>query len=211
MTQDAAPQHPAAATPPPATPVLRAADAAADLDAAGSKVTVSAVRSKAGVSMEAARQGVEQWRTESRPPQVPMPDTVQRAFTTAWAAAATEAAARFEADRAAAGQLVEAAQAEAIAAGNLVDTEAARADAETERATKAEHRASGLEEQLAEMTAKQERERSSAAEALEAERTAAGQAREALAEVRGRVAVLEDQAEKCWNKLGTQSGKKTGK
>lgn len=208
MVQDAAPTRP---TPAPASPVQRASDAAAELDTAGGKVTVSAVRSKAGVSMEAARQGVEQWRTESRPPQVPMPDAVQRAFATAWATAAAEAAARFETDRAAAGQLVEAAQAEAIAAGNLVDTEAARADAEAERATKAEERAAGLEEQLAEMTAKQERERSEAAEVLEAERTAAVVAREALAEVRGRVAVLQEQAEKYWNKLGVQPGKKTGK
>ncbi|MGP5220470.1 hypothetical protein [Arthrobacter rhombi] len=208
MVQDAASTQP---TPAPVSPVQRAADAAADLDAAGGKVTVSAVRSKAGVSMEAARQGVEQWRTESRPPQVPMPDAVQRAFATAWASAAADAAARFEADRAAAGQLVEAAQVEAIAAGNLVDTEAARADAEAERATKAEERAGRLEGQLAEQEAKQERERAEAAEALEVERTAAGQAREALAEVRGRMAVLEEQAEKYWNKLGTQPGKKTGK
>lgn len=208
MAQDAAPTQ---LTPAPVTPVQRAADAAAELDAAGSKVTVSAVRSKAGVSMEAARQGVEQWRNESRPPQVPMPDVVQRAFATAWAAATVEAAARFETDRAAAGQLVDAAQAEAIAAGNLVDTEAARADAEAERATKAEERAADLAGQLAEQEAKQEQERSGAAEALEAERAAAGQAREALAEVRGRVAVLEEQAEKFWNKKDSQSGKKTGK
>lgn len=200
MSQNAAPAQP---TPPKATPVQRAADAATQMDAAGEKVTVSAVRTRAGVSMDAARQGVEQWRNDTRPPEVPMPDAVQRAFATAWAAAAADAATRYEADRAAAGQLVEAAQAEAVAAGNLVDTEAERADAEGARADAAEERAGQLEGKLAELTREQDQERQAAAKLLESERATAGEAREALADARGRLAVLVDQAQKYWNKKET--------
>lgn len=208
MSQDAAPAQP---TPSKATPVQRAADAAAQMDAAGEKVTVSAVRTRAGVSMDAARQGVEQWRNDTRPPEAPMPEPVQRAFATAWAAATTDAATRYEADRAAAGQLVEAAQAEAVAAGNLVDTEAARADAEAARATTAEERIAALEQQLAELAKQHEQERQTAAGALEVERTAASQSREALAEARGRLAVLQEQAEKYWDKKNAAPGKGTRK
>lgn len=208
MSQDAAPAQP---TPSKATPAQRAADAAAQMDAAGEKVTVSAVRTRAGVSMDAARQGVEQWRNDTRPPEVPMPDAVQRAFATAWAAAATDAASRYEADRAAAGQLVEAAQAEAVAAGNLVDTEAARADQEAARADVATKRVAELERQLAELAGKHEKARVLAVEALDAERAATSGAREELAEARGRLAVLEEQAAKYWAKKDGQPAEKTGK
>lgn len=193
------------------TPVQRAADAAARMTAAGEKVTVSAVRTRAGVSMEAARQGVEQWRNDSRPPEVPMPEAVQRAFATAWAAAATEAAARFEADRQAAQQLVEAAQTEAAEAGRLVDAEAERADAEAARADAAANRIGELERQLTEQVAKHEKYQQAMAEALDAERTNARTAAEAVAEARGRLAVLQEQAERYWDKKDTQSGKKSGK
>ncbi|MDN5825178.1 MAG: hypothetical protein L0H86_09485 [Micrococcaceae bacterium] len=208
MSQDAAPAQPTSAK---ATPVQRAADAAAQMDAAGEKVTVSAVRTRAGVSMDAARQGVEQWRNDIRPPEVPMPEPVQRAFATAWVAAATDAATRYEADRAAAGQLVEAAQAEAVAAGNLVDTEAARADTEAARAATAEERTTALEQQLVELANQHKRDRHAAAEALEAERLDARDAREALAESRGRLAVLEEQAEKYWSKKTGTLGKESQK
>ncbi|WP_417221253.1 DNA-binding protein [Arthrobacter sp.] len=193
------------------TPVQRAADAAAQMEAAGEKVTVSAVRTRAGVSMEAARQGVEQWRNDSRPPQVPVPDAVQRAFATAWAAATADAASRYEADRAAAAELVEAAQAEAVEAGKLVDTEAARADAEAERATTAQERVGELERQLAEQVAKYEKYQQAMNEALEAQRTEVRDAREALAEARGRLSVLEEQAEKYWDNKNGQPEKKTRK
>lgn len=192
------------------TPVQRAADAAAQMDTAGEKVTVSAVRTRAGVSMEAARQGVEQWRNDSRPPEVPIPDAVQRAFATAWAAATTDAAARYEADRAAAAELVEAAQAEAVEAGQLVDAEAERADAEAERANSAEERIGLLEQQLAEQMAKYEKYQQATNEALESQRADAREARETLAEARGRLAVLEEQAEKYWDTKNTQPAKKTG-
>lgn len=193
------------------TPVQRAAETAAQMDAAGQKVTVSAVRTRAGVSMEAARQGVEQWRNDSRPPEVPMPDAVQRAFATAWAAAATDAAARHEADRAAAAELVEAAQAEAVEAGKLVDAEAARADAEAERANSAEERIGLLEQQLAEQVARHEKYQQAMTEALDSERATARAAAEAVAEARGRLAVLQEQADKYWDQKDAQPGKKTGK
>lgn len=194
-----------------ATPVQRAADAAAQMDAAGEKVTVSAVRTRASVSMDAARQGVEQWRADSKPPRIPMPEAVQRAFATAWAAATTDAAERFDADRAAAAQLVEAAQVEAVAAGNLVDTEAARADTEAARADAVEERIGQLERQLAEVASQSEQERQASAAALDTERAATSGAREALAEARGRLAVLEEQAAKYWGKRDAQPVKKAGK
>lgn len=196
---------------PQGTPVQRAADAAARMTAAGEKVTVSAVRTRAGVSMEAARQGVEQWRNDSRPPEVPMPDAVQRAFATAWAAAATEAAARHESDRKAAQQLVEAAQSEAAEAGRLVDAEAERADTEAARADAAAERIGELERQLTEQMAKHEKYQQAMTEALETERTTARTATEAVAEVRGRLAVLQEQAQRYWDKKDTQTGKKAGK
>ncbi|MGJ9404045.1 hypothetical protein [Arthrobacter sp. KK5.5] len=185
------------------TPAQRAASAAEEMDAAGEKVTVSAVRARAGVSMEAARLGVEQWRAQARQAEVPIPEAVQRAFAGAWAAAAAEAAARYQADREAAGQLVEAAKVEARDAGDLVDAEAARADAEAQRADKAEEQVAHLTERLAALTAQTEGQRRDAASALEAERAAAAAAREELAEMRGRLAVLQEQAETYWNKDDT--------
>ena len=167
------------------------------MDAAGEKVTVSAVRSRAGVSMEAAHLGVEEWRAQARQSEVAIPEAVQRAFVGAWAAA------RYQADREAAGHLVEAAQVEARGAGDLVDTEAARVDAEAQRAAAAEEQVAHLTERLAALIAQTEGQRRDAASALEAERAAAAVAREELAEMRGRLAVLQEQAELYWSKDDT--------
>lgn len=181
------------------SPVQRAADASAQMDAAGTKVTVSAVRARAGVSMEAARLGVEQWRAQSRQPQIMMPETVQRIFASAWASAVTDADARYQGDRDAARELVAAAVAEAQEAGKLVDTEAARAEAEKARAIAAEEEVSRLREQLTEEAARHQGERRLAAETLEAEQSRAQEAREGLAEARGALAVLQEQAALYWN------------
>lgn len=94
------------------SPVSRTADVAAQMDAAGQKVTVPAVRAHAGVSTEAARLGVEQRRAASRQPEIPVPGTMQRAFAGVWAAAVSDAAARHQTDRDAARELVAAATAE---------------------------------------------------------------------------------------------------
>nr|WP_176705811.1 DNA-binding protein [Arthrobacter sp.]AXV46401.1 hypothetical protein pA40H2_p45 [Arthrobacter sp.] len=185
---------------PTSSPAQRAADASAEMDAAGAKVTVSAVRARAGVSMEAARLGVEQWRTQSRQQEIPMPDTVQRIFASAWASAVTDADARYQSDRDAARELVAAAATEAQEAGKLVDTEAARAEAEKKRAIAAEEEVARLRGQLTEEVARHQGERRLAAEVLEAEQTRTQEAREALAEARGALAVLQEQAAAYWNK-----------
>lgn len=182
------------------SPAQRAADACAQMDAAGQKVTVSAVRARAGVSMEAARLGVEQWRAQSRQPEVPIPETVQRAFAGVWAAAVSDADARHQTDRDAARELVAAATAEAEEAGKLVDTEAARAEAETARAAQALEEVARLREQLTEQASLHQEERRAAAETLEVEQARTREAREALAEARGALAVLQEQAALYWNK-----------
>ncbi|EMQ96751.1 DNA-binding protein [Paeniglutamicibacter gangotriensis] len=197
-------QHPTSSP----SPAQRAADASAEMDAAGAKVTVSAVRARAGVSMEAARLGVEQWRTQSRQPEIPMPETVQRIFASAWATAVSDADARYQSDREAARELVAAAAAEAQEAGKLVDTEAARAEAEKERAIAAEQEVARLRGQLTEEAARHQGERRLAAEALETEQTRTQEAREALAEARGALAILQEQAALYWNK--TETHKKEG-
>nr|WP_176704681.1 DNA-binding protein [Arthrobacter sp.]AXV46300.1 hypothetical protein pA40H1_p12 [Arthrobacter sp.] len=194
-------QHPKSSPSP--SPAQRAADASAEMDASGVKVTVSAVRARAGVSMEAARLGVEQWRTQSRQPEIPMPDTVQRIFASAWAAAVTDADARYQSDRDAARELVAAATAEAEETGKLVDTEAARAETETKRATAAEEEVARLKGQLAEQAARHQGERRLAAETLEAEQARTQEAREELAEARGALAVLQEQAALYWSKKDT--------
>ena len=196
---------------PTSSPAQRAADASAEMDAAGAKVTVSAVRARAGVSMEAARLGVEQWRTQSRQPEIPMPDTVQRIFVNAWAAAVTDADARYQSDRDAARELVASAAAEAQEAGKLVDTEAARAETEKARAIAAEEEVARLRGQLTEEAARHQGERRLAAEALEAEQARTREAREALAEARGALAVLQEQAALYWNKTDTPKNQGTAK
>ncbi|MFI8413344.1 DNA-binding protein [Paeniglutamicibacter gangotriensis] len=193
-------QHPTSSP----SPAQRAADASAQMDASGAKVTVSAVRARAGVSMEAARLGVEQWRTQSRQPEIPMPENVQRIFASAWATAVSDADARYQSDREAARELVAAAAAEAQEAGKLVDTEAARAEAEKERAIAAEQEVARLRGQLTEEAARHQGERRLAAEALETEQTRTQEAREALAEARGALAILQEQAALYWNKTETQ-------
>ncbi|KAA0969108.1 hypothetical protein FQ154_20645 [Paeniglutamicibacter gangotriensis] len=193
-------QHPTSSP----SPAQRAADASAQMDASGAKVTVSAVRARAGVSMEAARLGVEQWRTQSRQPEIPMPENVQRIFASAWATAVSDADARYQSDREAARELVAAAAAEAQEAGKLVDTEAARAEAEKERAIAAEQEVARLRGQLTEEAARHQGERRLAAEALETEQARTQEAREALAEARGALAILQDQAALYWNKTETQ-------
>lgn len=193
-------QHPTSSPSPSPSPAQRAADASAEMDAAGAKVTVSAVRARAGVSMEAARLGVEQWRTQSRQPEIPMPESVQRIFVSAWAAAVTDADVRYQSDRDAARELVAAAAAEAQEAGKLVDTEAARAEAEKTRAIAAEDEVARLRGQLTEEAARHQGERRLAAEVLEAEQARTQEAREALAEARGALAVLQEQAALYWNK-----------
>lgn len=200
-------QHPKSS--PSSSPMQRAADASAEMDAAGVKVTVSAVRARAGVSMEAARLGVEQWRTQSRQPEIPMPESVQRIFASAWTTAVSDADARYQSDRDAARELVAAAQTEAEEAGKLVDSEAARAEAEKKRATKAEEEVAQLRGQLAEEAARHQGERRLAAEALEAEQTRTQEAREALAETRGALAVLQEQAALYWNKTETPTNQGT--
>lgn len=193
------------------SPAQRAADACTQMDAAGQKITVSAVRAHAGVSMEAARLGVEQWRTESRPPAVPIPEAVQRGFAIVWAAAVTDADARHQTDRDAARELVAAATAEAEEAGKLVDTEAARAEAENVRATAAEEETAQLREQLTNQATAHQEERRAAAEALEAEQARTREAREALAEARGALAVLQEQAALYWNKADAAKNRGTEK
>lgn len=200
-------QHPKSSP----SPAQRAADASAQMDAAGAKVTVSAVRARAGVSMEAARLGVEQWRTQSRQPEIPMPESVQRIFASAWAAAVTDADTRYQSDRDAARELVAAAAAEAEEAGKLVDTEAARAEAEKARAIAAEQEVARLRGQLTEEAARHQGERRLAAETLEAEQARTQEAREGLAEARGALAVLQDQAAAYWNKTDTQKNQGTAK
>nr|WP_176705512.1 DNA-binding protein [Arthrobacter sp.]AXV46625.1 hypothetical protein pA58H3_p10 [Arthrobacter sp.] len=198
-------QHPTSSP----SPAQRAADASAQMDAAGVKVTVSAVRARAGVSMEAARLGVEQWRTQSRQPEIPMPDTVQRIFASAWATAVSDADARYQGDRDAARELVAAAAAEAQEAGKLVDSEAARAEAEKVRAIAAEDEVARLRGQLTEEGARHQGERRLAAEVLEAEQARTQEAREALAEARGALAVLQEQAAAYWNKTNTPKNQGT--
>lgn len=193
------------------SPAQRAADACAQMDAAGEKVTVSAVRARAAVSMEAARLGVEQWRAQSRQPEVPIPETVQRAFAGVWAAAVTDADARHQTDRDAARELVAAATAEAEEAGKLVDAEATRADTATKRATDAEEEMAKLREQLTEQATAHREERRAAAETLEAEQALTREAREALAEARGALAVLQEQAALYWNKTTTPKNHGTAK
>lgn len=200
-------QHPTSSP----SPVQRAANASAEMDAAGVKVTVSAVRARAGVSMEAARLGVEQWRTHNRQPEVPVPESVQRIFASAWATAVTDADARYQSDRDAARGLVAAAEAEAKEAGKLVDTEAARAEAEEVRATDAEEEVARLRGQLTEEAARHQGERRLAAETLEAEQVRTREAREALAEARGALAVLQEQAALYWNKIDTPKNQGTAK
>lgn len=182
------------------TPAQRAADACTQMDAAGQKITVSAVRAHAGVSMEAARLGVEQWRTESRQPVIPIPETVQRGFATVWAAAIADADARHQTDRDAARELLAAATTEAEEAGKLVDAEAARAEAEAKRATQAEEETARLREELANQMAAHQQEAKNAAETLAAEQARTHEAREALAESRGALAILQEQASLYWNR-----------
>lgn len=191
------------------SPAQRAADACAQMDAAGQKITVSAVRAHAGVSMEAARLGVEQWRTESRQPVIPIPEAVQRGFAAVWATAVTDADARHQTDRDAARELVAAATAEAEEAGKLVDTEAARAEAENARATAEAEEVARLREQLTNQASLYHEERRAAAEALEVEQARTHEAREALAEARGALAVLQEQAALYWNKTNKQKNHDT--
>lgn len=63
------------------SPMDRAATTIDAMEAENIKVTVSAVRSCAGVSMETARSSVEAWRTQRSRPVVAVTKAAQQAFT----------------------------------------------------------------------------------------------------------------------------------
>ncbi|WP_307578890.1 DNA-binding protein [Paeniglutamicibacter psychrophenolicus] len=73
------------------SPMDRAAAAIDAMESENAKVTVTAVRSRAGVSMETARSAVEAWRAQRSRPVVAVTEAAQQAFFRLWAVAVTEA------------------------------------------------------------------------------------------------------------------------
>ena len=181
------------------SPMDRAAAAIDAMESENLKVTVTAVRSRAGVSMETARSAVEAWRTQRSHPVVAVTEAAQQAFSRLWAVAVAEADARHTAQLEAAQAALEAARAEAVEAGALVDAEAHRVQAEAERADAAEARIAALEAEIRSLREAETSERATAQDAVKAAQAETGQAREEVAELRGRLAVLNEQATRYWD------------
>ena len=181
------------------SPMDRATAAIAEMESENVKVTVAAVRSRSGVSMEAARLAVEAWRSQRTAPAVAVTEAAQQAFARLWTVAVAEADARHADALEAARVALEAARAEAVEAGTLVDEEAQRVKAEAERAEKAEARALELEAEIRSLREADAAQRADAQEAMESARAETGRAREEVAELRGRLAVLTEQAARYWD------------
>lgn len=177
----------------------RATAAIGAMESEEAKVTVTAVRSRAGVSMETARSAVEAWRARRARPVVAVTEAAQQGFARLWAVAVAEADARHTAQLEASQAALEAARTEILEAGALVDEEARRVQAETQRAEAAEARAAELEAQIRTLREADAAERATAREAVEAARAETGRAREEVAELRGRLAVLSEQATRYWD------------
>ena len=181
------------------SPMDRAAAAIDAMESENVKVTVTAVRSRAGVSMETARSAVEAWRAQRSRPVVTVTETAQQAFVRLWSVAVAEADARHTAQLEAAQAALEAARAEAVEAGALVDAEARRVQDEAERADAAEARVAALETEIRSLREADAAERATAQDAVKAAQAETGRAREEIAELRGRLAVLSEQATRYWD------------
>ncbi len=181
------------------SPLDRAAAAIDAMESENLKVTVTAVRSRAGVSMETARSAVEAWRTQRSHPAVAVTEAAQQAFARLWAVAVAEADARHTAQLEAARAALEAARAEAVEAGALVDAEAHRVQDEAARATAAQEQVAALEAEIRSLREAEISERAAAQEAVKAAQAETSQAREEVAELRGRLAVLTEQATRYWD------------
>lgn len=181
------------------SPMGRATAAIDAMESENLKVTVTAVRSRAGVSMETARSAVEAWRTQRSHPVVAVTEAAQQAFARLWAVAVAEADARHTAQLEAAQAALEAARAEAVEAGALVDAEAHRVQAEAERADAAEARVAALEAEIRSLREAEISERATAQDAMKAAQAETSQTREEVAELRGRLAVLTEQATRYWD------------
>lgn len=193
------------------SPMDRATAAIAVMESENVKVTVAAVRSRSGVSMEAARSAVEAWRTQRLQPAVAVTEAAQQAFDRLWAVAVAEADARHAAALDASRISLDAARAEAVEAGALVDEEAQRVKAEAGRAEKAEVRVVELEEDIRSLREADAAQRATAQEMVEAARAETGRAREEVAELRGRLAVLTEQATRYWDTALPQDQQRTAK
>lgn len=181
------------------SPMDRAAAAIDAMESENVKVTVTTVRSRAGVSMETARSAVEAWRGQRSRPVVAVTEAAQQAFARLWAVAVAEADARHTAQLEAAQGALEAARAEAVETGALVDAEAQRVQEEAGRADAAETRVAALEAQLRSLREADAAERATAQDAVKAAQSETGRAREEIAELRGRLAVLTEQATRYWD------------
>ncbi|WP_146755372.1 DNA-binding protein [Arthrobacter sp. AQ5-05] len=181
------------------SPMDRAAAAIDAMESENLKVTVTAVRSRAGISMETARSAVEAWRTQRSRPVVAVTEAAQQAFGRLWAVAVAEADARHAAQLEAAQAALEAARVEAVEAGALVDAEAHRVQEEAERADAAEARVAALETELRSLHEAHTSERATAQDAVKTAQAETGRAREEVAELRGRLAVLSEQATRYWD------------
>ena len=181
------------------SPMDRATAAIGIMESENVKITVAAVRSRSGVSMEAARSAVEAWRAQRTQPAVAVTEAAQQAFARLWAVAVAEADARHATVLEASRISLETARAEAVEAGTLVDEEAQRVKAEAVRAEKAEARVVELETEIRSLREDDAAQRTTAQESVEAARAETGQAREEVAELRGRLAVLTEQATRYWD------------
>lgn len=181
------------------SPMDRATAAIGLMESESIKVTVAAVRSRSGVSMEAARSAVEAWRAQRTQPAVAVTEAAQQAFTRLWAVAVAEADARHAAALEASRISLDAARAEAVEAGALVDEEAQRVKVEADRAEKAETRVVELEAEIRSLREADAAQRATAQEMVEEARAETGRAREEVAELRGRLAVLTEQANRYWD------------
>lgn len=177
----------------------RATAAIGVMESGNVKITVAAVRSRSGVSMEAARSAVESWRAQRTAPAVAVTDVAQQAFARLWAVAVAEADARHATALEASRISLDAARAEAVEVGALVDEEAQRVKAEEERADKAEARVVELETEIRSLREADAAQRASIQETLEGARTETGRAREEVVELHGRLAVLTEQATRYWD------------
>lgn len=181
------------------SPMDRATAAIGVMESENVKITVAAVRSRSGVSMEAARSAVEAWRTQRTQPAVAVTEAAQQAFTRLWAVAVAEADARHATALESSLISLETARAEAVEAGTLVDEEAQRVKAEAVRADKAEARVVELETEIRSLREDDAAQRATAQETVETAHTETGRAREEVAELRGRLAVLTEQATRYWD------------
>lgn len=196
------------------SPFDRATTAISEIEAESARVTVSAVRARAGVSMEAARAAVETWRLGRARPVVAISDPAQEGFARLWAIAVAESDARYTAAIEASNTALAEARAEAREAGELVDVEAkraegeaARAEEESKRAVSAEQKVAGLEGELKEARKVGEAERAEATrerraaegerakmeKTLETTRSDAAKAREESAQGLGKIEALQEQ------------------